>query len=88
VRSRIFVTAVIAIFLAACNSQAQEPTVVPQVPSQAPVEQTQPTLDAGPLVPTQPELPPTPRPDMAATNPSTVVLAAGEPTLVEFFAFW
>ena len=31
---------------------------------------------------------PTPRPDMVATDPATVVMASGEIQLVEFFAFW
>jgi hypothetical protein len=29
-----------------------------------------------------------PRPNLEATDPSTVTLAAGKPQLVEFFAFW
>jgi hypothetical protein len=29
-----------------------------------------------------------PRQGLAATDPSTVVLASGEPQIVEFFAFW
>lgn len=29
-----------------------------------------------------------PREGLVATNPSTVVLASGEPQIVEFFAFW
>jgi len=31
---------------------------------------------------------PTPRPEMVATDPSTVVLSSGDIQLVEFFAFW
>jgi len=31
---------------------------------------------------------PTPRPELSATDPSTVILASGEPQVVEFFAFW
>lgn len=31
---------------------------------------------------------PTPRPEMAATDPSTVTLATGDVQLVEFFAYW
>lgn len=31
---------------------------------------------------------PTVRPGMEASDPTTVVLAGGDPTLVEFFAFW
>ena len=29
-----------------------------------------------------------PREDLEATDPSTVVLASGQPQIVEFFAFW
>ena len=31
---------------------------------------------------------PTPRPELSATDPSTVNLAAGKPVFLEFFAFW
>ncbi|OGO09171.1 MAG: hypothetical protein A2Z66_08695 [Chloroflexi bacterium RBG_13_66_10] len=31
---------------------------------------------------------PTPRLSLEATDPTTVRLGAGDPTLVEFFAFW
>ena len=31
---------------------------------------------------------PTPRPELSATEPSTVNLASGRPILLEFFAFW
>ncbi len=31
---------------------------------------------------------PTPRPELSATDPSTVNLASGKPVLLEFFAFW
>lgn len=30
----------------------------------------------------------TPRPELSATDPSTVNLASGKPVLLEFFAFW
>ena len=43
-----------------------------------------PTLE---IAPTQPAAP-TIRTELAATNPATVNLASGKPTLVEFFAFW
>lgn len=31
---------------------------------------------------------PTPRTEMEGTNPGSVVLASGQPQLIEFFAFW
>ena len=42
------------------------------------------------LLPLLTSLAPTPtiRPGMEATDPNTVSLSTGEPTLVEFFAFW
>ena len=39
------------------------------------------------VAPSQPA-PPTVRTELAATDPATVNLASGKPTLVEFFAFW
>jgi len=39
------------------------------------------------VVPAQPAAP-TIRTELAATDPTTVNLASGKPTLVEFFAFW
>jgi hypothetical protein len=42
------------------------------------------------LLPLLTSLAPTPtiRPGMEATDPNTVSLSPGDPTLVEFFAFW
>lgn len=34
------------------------------------------------------EAAPTPRPELAASDPATVELAAGELQFIEFFAFW
>jgi hypothetical protein len=44
----------------------------------------------GTLLPLATSLAPTPtvRPGMEATDPTTVSLSPGDPTLVEFFAFW
>ena len=58
----------------------QEPTSVRESPEKPTIDSAQPTV-IEPLVPT-------PREGLEATDPSTVVLAAGKPTLVEFFAFW
>jgi hypothetical protein len=61
------------------ESEAQPPTSEPVAPAQqkpvAPVEQ-------------EPVAPVDVRQGLAATNPATVNLANGTPTLVEFFAFW
>ncbi len=86
---------------AACGNQPGETpgateAVVPIVPDEPTA--TSPSVQELPAVPeTAPELPsPTPeveearpvRQDLAATDPESVQLGAGKPTLVEFFAFW
>jgi hypothetical protein len=38
--------------------------------------------------PSPPSATPTARPNLEATDPTTVILGAGKPTLIEFFAFW
>jgi hypothetical protein len=38
--------------------------------------------------PSPPSATPTARPNLEATDPTTVTLGAGKPTLIEFFAFW
>jgi hypothetical protein len=48
----------------------------------APDSATTPETEASP------DIVPTPRQGLEATDPSTVMLASGKPTLVEFFAFW
>ena len=64
-------------------------------PAARPVEPAPPAVDTAVIGPTAaPALPPTAgptptvRPGMEATAPTTVVLASGDPTFVEFFAFW
>ena len=52
----------------------------PEVPS--PDSATTPETEAAP------DVVPTPREGLEATDPSMVVLASGNPTLIEFFAFW
>lgn len=39
-------------------------------------------------VPPEPSATPTVRPGLEATDPESVDLASGKPTLLEFFAFW
>ena len=89
---------VLLILTAACSAPAEVPAQDPTVVGSAtatiagadlteplPTEDVQPTAEAlpGPPLPT-----PTVRPEMEATDPTTVVLASGQPTLLEFFAFW
>lgn len=49
-------------------------------------EDTAPASVPPESAPTDPK--PTPRPELSATEPSTVNLASGKPVLLEFFAFW
>ena len=92
------------LLLAACTGASQQvdrddPSVdiasqQQEVDESAPVENAEVSEgeDAAPA----PELPesapadvrPTPRPELSATEPSTVNLASGKPVLLEFFAFW
>lgn len=84
---------VLTALLAACNSQAQPATALPELPTQAPFQaamQAEETVPEAAAAPTEAQVQtlPTPRPDLAATNPANVNLSAGKPSLVEFFAFW
>jgi hypothetical protein len=76
--------------LSACTTPADlapAPTATPaadEVESDsAPAEEPQEQAQAA-----ETPLPRVPRQALEATDPSTVVLASGQPQLVEFFAFW
>lgn len=83
---------VVAGLAASCAGPVAKPVepvttvVVPALiePTAAPTEKPSPV----PALPPTAGPTPTVRPGMEATDPTTVVLASGEPTLVEFFAFW
>lgn len=79
---------VLGTLLAACSTNtgtplaANPPVEVDQKPTDTPgSEELPPATEA---VVAQP----TPRPELEATDPTTVVLAAGQPQIVEFFAYW
>lgn len=57
---------------------------------QATIPAVEPTPDVSSTEPADhpDNIKPTPRPDLHATDPSTVSLASGQVQLVEFFAFW
>jgi hypothetical protein len=55
--------------------------------TQAPVD-IAPTATSEQAQATAASIKPTPRPDLRATDPTTVSLASGQVQLVEFFAFW
>ncbi len=87
----------VMLVLAACSSSAPvappaeavgEATPVTDPASSQPVGEASPTeASADPAAPVQ-DVKPTPRPDLHASDPSTVSLASGQLQLVEFFAFW
>ncbi len=62
------------------------PTSTEAAPTEE-VEESQNVIENTPL-PQVEEPRPTPRTGLAATDPISVNLASGKPTLVEFFAFW
>ena len=83
--------AALAIGLAGCRVASAVATAPPSL-SPASATVLQPTSgDASPTVLEQfteaPTAPPV-REDQYATDPTTVDLAIGQPTLVKFFAFW
>jgi hypothetical protein len=85
---------IIPIFLTACqgDGSASEPgPLVVEEPTQESLSVTEiqekPTIDSTQTSVAEPMVP-TPREGLEATDPSTVVLASGKLTFVEFFAFW
>jgi hypothetical protein len=78
-----------AILLSAC-APAAAPTGVPDVAPAEPLPQaTQPEVaPAGPGAADPPGATPTARRGLEATDPTSVTLGAGQPVLLEFFAFW
>ena len=88
---------IIPIFLTACQGDRSASELGPPVveePTQESLSVTEsqekPTIDSltTPVIEPSPDVIPTAREGLEATDPSTVVLASGKPTLVEFFAFW
>lgn len=89
--------ALLAAALAACQASPADPSVVPpDQGTEAPAEAPTAALAALTEEPAAPALPATEAPtavpqvrqELAATDPGSVDLASGKPTLVEFFAFW
>jgi len=89
----LFLGIALAMGLAACSSAAPVANALP-VPSVGSASVVQPTsAEARPTAleadqPTQVSTAPPVREDQYATDPTTVDLASGRPTLVKFFAFW
>lgn len=100
-RKLLGLTAVGWILLAACQAGQTADVAEPALP--APRQPTvasddalaqvaeptdQPVPESPDLAAPEPAAPIQVRTGLAATDPSTVDLASGTPTLVEFFAFW
>lgn len=93
----LIVMVAFAVLLAACGSSAPDPTATPppepaQPTQPSPTETaqpptTQPTIAAEPTAEGLGPIPEGPT-EFRASDPNAVQLANGEPTLVEFFAFW
>ena len=86
----------LALTLVACGSSAQ-PADLPRPAAVAPPTEVDaavlPTATPVAVSPADPGIVAIPtaapiRQELAATDPTGVVLGAGRPTLVEFFAFW
>jgi hypothetical protein len=92
----IVIVGTLALVAAACQSAppsvvqvdlpAQPATEAPIFPQES--EAQAPTSEPIAPVEQEPAPPVEVRQGLAATNPATVNLANGTPTLVEFFAFW
>lgn len=92
----LFSALILMLLLAACGPKAVptpdlvvEPPAASPLPSELPA--VSPTLPAatGISATAVPVAAPTSRgPDLVATDPTTVNLQSGTPTLLEFFAFW
>ncbi|MEE9216767.1 MAG: hypothetical protein V3U32_04955 [Anaerolineales bacterium] len=92
----IAIVAALPLLAAACQSEplptvqaataAQPPTEAPAFPQES--EAQAPTSEPIAPVEQEPAAPVEVREGLVATNPATVHLASGTPTLVEFFAFW
>ena len=80
IANRWLTTALLATFLlTACSG-------VPEQPAPTPTPTPSPTADSGDFDPLGP-IPPG-DPQLKASDPNAASLANGQPTLVEFFAFW
>jgi hypothetical protein len=96
-RIMVFIFLITPILLTACQGGPSTTELGPSVveePTQESISQIEspevPTSDSAttPETEASPDVVPTPRQGLEATDPSTVVLASGKPTFVEFFAFW
>ena len=88
------ILAVIMIMITACSGGTAPPAVAPLDPpaegeSNTAVDPAQPAQDPVEMdAPVEGNPQPEPRQGLEATDPASVVLASGQPQIVEFFAFW
>jgi hypothetical protein len=86
----------LSLLIAACSTSTAVPTATPEVPAPAEAvsEQNSPeapepqNTDPAEVEVEAPEATTAVRDELQATDPTTVALGNGTPTLVEFFAFW
>ncbi len=90
----IAVLGALSLLAAACQSSAEQVVPPAQPAATFPQESEAPALPSEPVSPAE-QVPAAPveapvkvRGGLAATDPATVNLANGTPTVVEFFAFW
>jgi hypothetical protein len=90
----IGILALLTVVLTACTGGAAAPTLLPAEP-QAAVgpdlsdEPSQPAQDSVAAEnPAEELVQAVPRQGLEATDPASVVLASGQPQIVEFFAYW
>ena len=93
IANRWLTTALLATFLlTACSGVPEQPAPTPTpTPTPSPTAEPaalppEPTADSGDFDPLGP-IPPG-DPQLKASDPNAASLANGQPTLVEFFAFW
>ena len=90
----IWILALVAIILTACSGGAapalDRPGEAQLEAAGDAAENPAPQADSPEFAAkaTESSSPPVPRQGLEATDPATVVLASGQPQIVEFFAFW
>jgi hypothetical protein len=90
----LWILPVFVIVLSACTggaiTEVDPPTETPAEAQMESVDDTAPQAEDPAAVPTITDAasPRVPRGGLEATDPATVVLASGQPQIVEFFAFW
>lgn len=88
------ILALLVLLITACSGGTAPQVLAPSDPqaggeSDTAVDSAQPAQDPVELdAPVEGNQQPEPRQGLEATDPGSVVLASGQPQIVEFFAFW